>query len=142
MAHSVADLVSFLHSMMDGDDSNSEYTESAYIATSNSKSFEEECKPRGHNRKKDKQAKACGKKEKKTKKDDNEAPAKNTCPHCKKIQCRKPHRINPDKCMWNKKYKGYRFKSICNEPKVTFKQHHSFTADMGGYAKTKDSESE
>ncbi len=69
---------------MDGDDSNSEYTKSACGATSNSKLLDEERKPCGCNRKKEKQAKAHGKKEKKTKKDDNEAPAKNTCPHCKK----------------------------------------------------------
>jgi hypothetical protein len=84
-AHSVADSVSFLHSWMNGDDSNLKYTKSAYGTTSNSKLLEEERKPRGRNRKKDKQAKACGKKEKKTKKDDNEAPVNNTCPHCKKI---------------------------------------------------------
>ncbi len=36
MAHSMADSVSFLHSMMDGGDTNSEYTESAYGATSTS----------------------------------------------------------------------------------------------------------
>ena len=83
-AHSVANSVSFLHSMMDGDDSNLEYTESVYGATSNSKSPEEERKPYGHNRKKDKQAKAHCKKEKKTKKNNNEVPAKNTCSHCKK----------------------------------------------------------
>ena len=53
-AHSVADSVSFLHSMMDGDDSNSEYTELAYGATSNSNLLEEARKPRGHDRKKDK----------------------------------------------------------------------------------------
>ena len=53
-AHSLAGLVSFLHSMMDGDDSNLEYTESAYGATSNSKSLEEERKPCGHDRKKEK----------------------------------------------------------------------------------------
>jgi hypothetical protein len=81
--HSVADSVSFLYSMMDSDDSNSEYTELAYGATSNSKLSEEERKPRGCDCKKDKQAKAHGKKEKKTKKDNNEVPTKNTCPHCK-----------------------------------------------------------
>jgi hypothetical protein len=105
MAHSVANSVPFLHSMMDSDDSNLEYTKLAYSTTSNSKLLEEECKPRRRDCKKDKQAKARGKKEKKTKKDYNETPAKNTCPHCKKIQCRKPHWVNPDKCMWNKKYK-------------------------------------
>ena len=53
-----------------------------------------------------------------------------------------PHPVNPDKCMWNKKYKGYRFKYICNKLEVTFKPPHSFTAEMGGYAKTEDAESE
>jgi hypothetical protein len=36
--------------------------------------------------------------------------------------------------MWNKKYKGYRFKSICDELEVAFKPCHKFTADLGGYA--------
>jgi hypothetical protein len=128
-AHSVANLVSFLHSMMDGYDSNLEYTKLVYSATSTRKSSEEECKPRGHNHKKDKQSKSHGKKEKKTKKDGNDAPAKNTCPHCKKFQCRKPHCVDPDKCMWNKKYKGYSFKSICDKLEVTFKPSHNFTAE-------------
>ncbi len=66
-AHSVANLVSFLHSMMDGDDSNLEYTKLAYSATSNSKLSEEERKPCGRNHKKDKQAKARGKRRKKQK---------------------------------------------------------------------------
>ena len=30
----------------------------------------------------------------------------------------KPHRVDPDKCMWNKKYKGYCFRSIYNELEV------------------------
>ena len=62
-------------------------------------------------------------------------------PHCKKNQHRKPHRVNPGKCMWNKKYKGYRFKSICDKLEVTFKPRHLFTAEMDGYAKTEDSDS-
>ncbi len=53
-AHSVADLVSFLHSMMDGGDTNLEYTKSAYGTTSTSESLEEERKPRGCNHNKDK----------------------------------------------------------------------------------------
>ena len=68
-------------------------------------------------------------------------PTKNTSPLCKKIQHRKPHRVDPDKCMWNKKYKGYRFKSIWDELEMTFKSHHLFMAEMSGYAKTNDSES-
>jgi hypothetical protein len=101
-AHSVANSVSFLYSMMDRGDTNSEYIESVYSATFTSESSEEERKPRGRNRNKGKQSKSRGKQEKKKKKDNINAPAKNTCPHCKKFQCRKPYRVNPDKCMWNK----------------------------------------
>jgi hypothetical protein len=36
--------------------------------------------------------------------------------------------------MWNKKYKGYCFKSICNKLEVAFKLHHKFAAELGGYA--------
>jgi hypothetical protein len=56
----------------------------------------------------------------KQKKDKEDEPKKNTCPHCKKFHRKKPH-VKPDKCMWNKKYKGYRFKSICKELEVAFK---------------------
>ena len=62
-------------------------------------------------------------------------------PPLQKFQHRKPHRANPDKCTWNKKYEAYWFKSICNKLKVAFKPHHSFAAEMGEYAKTEDSES-
>ncbi len=54
-------------------------------------------------------------------------------PPCKKYHQRKSHRVEPDNCMWNKKYKGYRFKSICNELEVEFKPRIKFTADLGGY---------
>jgi hypothetical protein len=50
--------------------------------------------------------------------------------------------VEPDKCMWNKKYKGYRFKSICDELEVDFKPRIKFLADLGGYAEKKDSDSE
>jgi hypothetical protein len=96
-------------------DTDSEYTESAYGASSDSGSSEKA-------------------------KDDE--PKKNTCPHCKKYHRKKPHRVEPDKCMWNKKYKGYRFKSICDELEVDFKPRIKFSADLGGYAEKDDSGSE
>jgi hypothetical protein len=36
--------------------------------------------------------------------------------------------------MWNKKYKGYRFKLIWDELEVDFKPCIKFLADLGGYA--------
>ncbi len=44
--------------------------------------------------------------------------------------------------MWNKKYKGCRFKSICDKLEVAFKPRHKFTAELGGYADKEDLESE
>jgi hypothetical protein len=134
-AHSVTNSVSFLNTMMNGN-TDSEYTESAYGASSNSGSSEERHKYREREHKKIKKPKSCKKKKKAKDKDDK--PKKNTCPHCKKYHCRKSHCIEPDKCMWNKKYKGYRFKSICNELKVEFKPRIKFTADLGGYAEKED----
>jgi hypothetical protein len=100
--HSVADSVSYLQAMMDAD-TNVDYSESAYAATSNSNSFKETRKPCGCDRKSKSRHGGC-KKDKKGAKKQHE---KNTCPHCKKFHRTKPHRVSNDKCMWNKKYKGY-----------------------------------
>jgi hypothetical protein len=138
-AHSVANSVSFLNSMMNID-SESDYTESAYGASSDSGSSEERCKSRKHENKKTKKSKSRGNKKKEKAKDDK--PKKNTCLHCKKYHRKKSHHVKPDKCTWNKKYKGYRFQSICDELKVDFKPRIKFTADLGGYAEKEDSGSE
>ena len=109
-AHSVANSVSFLNSMMLNSDTDLKYTNSAYGVSSDSGSSEEQRKFREREHKKPKKAKASEKKKKE--KNKNNEPKKNMCPHCKKYHRKKPHRIEPDKCMWNKKYKGYRFKSV------------------------------
>ncbi len=80
--------------------------------------------------------------EKKKEKAKDDEPKKNTCPHCKKYHRKKSHRAKPDKCMWNKKYKGYRFKLICDELEVDFKPRIKFTVDLDGYAKKEDLGSE
>jgi hypothetical protein len=69
--------------------------------------------------------------ENRTGKDDK--PKKNTCPHCKTFHCKKPHQVKPDKCMWNKKHKGYCFKMICDKLQVVFKPCHKLSAELGGY---------
>jgi hypothetical protein len=131
-AHLVAESVSYLQAMM-GEDTNSAHTKLAYILSSNSDSSEEERKPRARKRKKSQCSKLRSGHGKK-KKDKDKEPKKKTCPHCKKFHRKKPHQVEPDKCMWNKKYKGYRFKSICNELKVAFKPRQKFAAKLGGYA--------
>ena len=138
-AHSVANSVSFLNAMMHID-SDSKYTELAYGASSNSSSSEETRKSHDRaNNKKTKKPKSCNKK-KKEKDKDNDEPKKNTCLHCKKYHRKKPHRVDPEKCMWNKKYKGYRFKSICDELEVDFKPCIKFAVDLCGYGEKEDSD--
>ncbi len=99
---------------MMGEDTDSAYTKSAYGVSSNSNLSKEERKPRTCKHKKSQCSKLQGG-HGKQKKDKDEEPKKNTCPHCKKFHRKKPHQVKLDKCMWNKKYKGYHFKSICNE---------------------------
>ncbi len=101
-AHSVADSVSYLQAMMDAD-MDMDYSESAYAATSDSNLSKEMHKPRGRNCK----SKSCHGGREKDEKGAKKQHEKNTCPHCKKFHCTKPHRVSKDKCMWNKKYKGY-----------------------------------
>ncbi len=128
-AHSVAYLVSYLSAMMDAD-TDTDYSELAYAATSNSESYKETHKPCGREQQKSKSRHGGPEKDKKGAKKQQE---KNTCPHCKKFHRIKPHSVSEDKCMWNKKYKGYQFKSICDKLEVAFKPRHKFTADLGGY---------
>jgi hypothetical protein len=83
-AHSVASSVSFLHAMIGREDTNLEYTTSAYGVSSTSELLEKERKPSKHNCNKDKRAKSHGKQEKTKKKEDNGS-VKYTCPYCKTI---------------------------------------------------------
>ncbi len=99
--HSIADSVSYLHAMMDGD-FNSAYTKLVYGVGTDSNLSEEEGKPCECNCKKSQHSKLHGECEKKKKYKDIE-PKKNSCPHRKKFHRMKSHRVNPDKCMWYKK---------------------------------------
>ncbi len=118
---------------MMGEDTNSTHTKLAYGVSSNSDPSEEECKQRATERKKSQSSKSCSGRGKK-KKDKDDKRKKNSCPHCKKFHRKKPHQVEPDKCIWNKKYKGYRFKLICDELEVAFKPRHIFAVKLGGYA--------
>ncbi len=115
---------------MMGEDTNSVYTALVYALSLDSNLSEEERKPRARKHKKSQCSKSQGG-HGKQKKDKDDKPKKNTCPHCKKFHCKKPHRVKLDKCMWNKKYKGYRFKLICDKLKVAFKPCHKFSAKLG-----------
>jgi hypothetical protein len=114
---------------MIGEDTNSTYTKLAYSVSSDINLPKEERKPYACKRKKSQRPKLQGGRGKQ-KKDKENKPKKNTCPHCKKFHCKMPHQVELDKCMWNKKYKDYRFKSICNKLKVAFTPCHKFSAKL------------
>jgi hypothetical protein len=130
--HLVAESVFYLQAMMD-EDTDSAYTKLAYGVSSDSNSSKEEHKPCACECKKSQRFKLQGG-HGKQKKDKDDKPKKNTCPHCKKFHCKKPHQVELDKCTWNKKYNGYRFKSICNKLEVAFKPRLKFLTKLGGYA--------
>jgi hypothetical protein len=59
---------------------------------------------------------------------------KNDCPHRMKFNQRHPHpNVLKDKCFWNKKYKGWRPRTVCDKLEVKFKPRSKFTAELGGY---------
>jgi hypothetical protein len=133
-AHSVTDAVTFLQQMIVGD--NDDYSESAFGVSTDSDSLKETRRAKsrsGRDKTKTKDKKKDKKKDKRKSKKKDEEWEKNDCPHCKKFHRKKPHKVEPEKCMWNKKYKGYRFKSICDELEVEFKPRHTFSAELGGY---------
>ncbi len=109
------------------DDDESDYTESAYGATSDGDSticsFHRGRK-KSNNKDKTKDDKVGG--DKKTKK-------KNACPHCKKYGNRRTHPKTPhEKCFWNKEWKGWHLHPVCDELEVTFKLRSKFSAELGG----------
>jgi hypothetical protein len=117
---------------MMGEDTDSAYTESAHGVSSDSNSSKDKYKPRARERKKSQRSKLQGGRGKQ-KKEKDDKPKKNTCPHCKKFHRKKPHRVELDKCMWNKKYKGYHFKSIWDKLEVALKPCCKFSMELGGY---------
>ena len=122
---------------------NNDYTESSLSASSDKDdelmATTSTC---GHRRKgKNSKEKTTGKKEK-----DNEGKKKkkkNDCPHCKKIGHKRPHRNTAhDKCFWNKVYKGWHPRSICDELEIDFKPRGQSSAQNweDGLNRTNDGE--
>ena len=128
----MTEAVTYLQSMIGGDN-DSDYSESAFGVGTDSNSSKETRRSKSRSGRDKKKKKDKKKDKKKSTKKDKEW-EKNDCPHCEKFHRKKPHKVEQDKCMWNKKYKGYRFKSICDELEVEFKPRHQIDADLGGYS--------
>ena len=92
--HLVAESVFYLQAMMD-EDTDSAYTKLAYGVSSDSNLSKDECKPHALECKKYQRSESqdgCGKQKKET----DDKPKKNTCPHCKKFhhKTRSPIELN------------------------------------------------
>jgi hypothetical protein len=90
--HLVAKSVSYLQAMM-GEDTNSAYTKSAYRVSSDSDLSEDKRKPCARKRKTSQCSKLQGGRGKQ-KKEKDDKPKKNTCPHCKSSIARSPIELN------------------------------------------------
>ncbi len=109
------------------DDDESDYTESAYGASSDGDSticLSRHGGKKSNNKDETKDDKVGG--DKKTKK-------KNDCPHCKRYGNSCPYPKTPhEKGFLNKEWKGWRPRPVCNELEVTFKPCSKFSAKLGG----------
>ena len=96
----------------------------AYGVTTDDSSIKTKSRKSHHTHKKSKEtddddsAKTKGKKMSKKKKEKEKK--KNDCPYCKKYHCRSPPLNAPNKkCFWNKKYKGYCPRHVCDELRLS-----------------------
>jgi hypothetical protein len=136
-ANAVADSVSLLTQMLQA---NQEYEESAFAAQSDSdsssggrrsksKSNRNTRGGRGRSRSRDSRGNS------------SKQSINKDCPHCTEYKRRKKHPNVPnEQCFWNKKYKGFRPKWICDEMDVKYAGRHKFSSDMGGYPSDSDDE--
>lgn len=133
-ANSVQDSVSIYQDLMQAQN---DYDESAFAVHSDSDSSTS-VKPR----KKYSRSKSRDKGRGRSKSRDTPKSVNTDCPACAEYKRRRRHPNVPnDKCFWNKKYKGFRPKWICDEMEVKYKGRHKFSADMGGYpSDSEDSE--
>jgi hypothetical protein len=135
-ANAVDESVSLLRQMMQQahDSDVGDYEEEAYAAQSDSESSNEKRSSRRSN------SKSSRGRSKSREKSRTPSTINKDCPHCKTFKRRKRHPNVPnEKCFWNKKYKGYRAKWICEELEIPYVPRHKFSADMGGY-RDEDSE--
>ena len=142
-------------------ESSDDDTDFAGAATSTSESSQEERLRRWSRKPKKEKKEKRAKREKKKKKEksrrelrskerrsksrgrDKDAPSyrDNPCPHCRKYKRFKQHPKVPfNKCLFNKRYKGYHPVHVCDMVGVPFKARSEFPSDLGGYASSSSSE--
>lgn len=135
-ANSVAESVALLTQMMQ---QANDYEESAFAAQSDSESSTEKKSRRKSSRRnnsRNSRNRSRSRDSRGSKKSINKA-----CPHCTKYKRRTTHdNIPNDKCHWNKNYKGFRPKWICDEMDLKYVGRHEFSSDMGGYPSDSDDE--
>jgi len=128
-ANALSDSMSYLtklmqDTMVEEDATTYSGYETANAATSDSDSSYDTKRSKKKSKKKKKKD---TKKSKGRKSEERTSYKDNPCKHCRKFKCRKQHKgLSEDKCFWNKKYNGWRPKSICDEMEIPFKPRHKF----------------
>jgi hypothetical protein len=114
-----------------------DFEESAFAAddASSRKSTKKKKKKKEHNRGRSVSSSHRGRSQSR----DNRA--KNKCKHCKSER-KYAAKHDPDKCFYNKKYKGWRPSAICELLGIPFKRRSQFSADMGGFASSAEEDSD
>ena len=117
----------FLQEQYDKDNTVSDYDTAYGATTDNSSTYTKSPKSRRN-------WKGCKAKDADESDDKEKIKKNNECPYRKKFNLCRPHPSEPkDKCFWNKKYKGWRPRTVCNELEIDFKPRSKFTAKLGGY---------
>jgi hypothetical protein len=137
-ANSVADSVALLTQIMQ--QANTDYDESAFAAQSDSESSTDKKNRRKSNRRNTSRNQRNRRSRSRDSRGNKQSINKD-CPHCTKFKRRTTHEHIPnDKCHWNKGYKGFRPKWICDEMGLKYVGRHEFSSDMGGYPSDSDEE--
>ena len=60
--------------------------------------------------------------------------ASNPCKYCKRNGRRNRHpNVPPEKCFWNKKWKGFRPRYVCRAINLPYQEREAFEPEFGGY---------
>lgn len=135
VANAVSQLTQLLQEPLQSEDESYKTDGTAAAATLDSDGSDDDCLHHGRKKKKKKEKR--GERRSKSRGRDK-SKKKNPCKHCWHFnRCRQHPNIPTEQYFYNRKYKGWRPQSGCDEMDIPFKPRDQFTVNMGG---TLDSE--
>ena len=111
-----------------------EYEESALSAAESDSSKEKRRKKK--TKKESRRDSGRGRSRSKSRDRYGEKKPRNECKHCKKHR-RRAIAHDANRCFWNKEWKGYRPKEICEELGIKYKSKSAFTPQLGGFRRSR-----